>query len=560
MKHKLIICICVIIFISCSRNEVIFSNTDEGVGYDVNLFDVMPVEDIKKDIQTNEVENDFEDTGSDAIDILSIDGDANEVGWCGLPDGAELVNMGELGVLDGYDYPDYWYYDDGNRCGEGNLEKEFEEEWNIKINGLLNVPSNPVFAYHEGRLFTVMWGGMHDWDVSSYFTVVNEKGEIIFYERGYSWYSAPVVDDNGDVYFSTVDGHLLVYKKMEDSLYSGNSLYSFPYGYECKTIEGAAYISYLSPVIGRDGTVYAYLKCSSKLGIFEKIVGFRSYKKVFELDIRELREIYGDSKIGFDFTIHPMISSDDKLIIGLLKECIGIGVYSKIIFVDNMGRIVREFPWREGYNGYYGMVYNTPETFFTRIAIMNDKFEIIKRINLLPHSDISAIVTTVNGGIITPVEKEVDNGTFRFNKLVRYDKEGNVMASFEAPAGEYIAPYGELSNSNIVYLSNDGVLLPLIGAGENKKVRIFVLNENMEPIWIEERDKNPSYGGSSIFLLPECGKLFVSYADFLKEDDRDLPPTVQYQFKINSWIGPGKSTWPMRRGDAQNTGRVQLYK
>lgn len=211
-----------VIFYGCVRNEVIYNegyDIRDGSGVDIDAGN--SVYDIGDNTFLEEIDDikdteSIEELGEDEIkDILQ--GTRDDVG-CNLWDVVVIDPTDTNITYDSYEYPDYGEQVNENLCN-GEVDKRFTEDWNIKINGLLfwDKSRRPSFAYFKGRLYTVLWGGTSYNTIKSHFTVVNSNGEIEYYSIGAGHYSNPVVDENGDVYFTSSTGELLLYKIYEEA-------------------------------------------------------------------------------------------------------------------------------------------------------------------------------------------------------------------------------------------------------------------------------------------------------------------------------------------------------
>lgn len=316
------------------------------------------------------------------------------------------------------------------------------------------------------------------------------------------------------------------------------------------------------PLIGQDRTVYAFLTCHewdyNTIGggkIYQKLVAVRERKVLWEKEVSEIFDV--ENERFWDY-FEPIISPENELIISI--EHIWCGGYYKGIFINNKGDKVKEIGWFK--NGSGNIIYNTPDTFGLGRLIINKNGDVIGTIKSDSQNISLYITDTVvasNGDFfLHGCDRSVEENGCKY--IYRVNKHGKVIRQFDLPNG-YISRDDNYDNpNNLIYLSNDGVMV-VAKNRETQKLAVFVLDSDLKVIWVEERDMNRMYGmGSPYILLPDCGTLYMHYTDFLPDDEREILPNVQYRFSLSNGIGPGKSTWPMWRGDPQNTGRVQLYK
>lgn len=570
-KDVIIVFMIMAIIMGCRENEIIYYDTS-NIGKDRDVYfnyDVLIKEDRYYYVEIDEediieYENEYEiEIGVEEIDDI----------WCwSPPDGSVVIDLKDAGIRDGYEYPDYGVIEHDKSCEGGSLDKVFEEEWDVDLQRVSDfyagMGGGPGVAYFNGKSYVVRYGDCHEYFCNTHFIIINDKGEVEHYYNIYSQYSSPVIDDNGDVYFTTSFGELIVYFKYNEDIYLGR-LASAGGGRSCfSTMKGL-----IAPVIGRDGTVYAILQCDSwgsgttedgaptRGETYIKLVAVRNYQKLWEIEGKGWNIFGGDEYI--DYLAPLMISPDDKLIIsvnnrGGSSRCMD-DYYGKIIYMDSEGRRVRETPWIK--NGDRVRAYNTLDTFFNGSYIMKENGEIVGRIRedgVIPVT----IITDRYGGGITFKEENVCKMvgselkcSERYTQLVRVDGNGNITNRYKFPDNVILPERVSISWSvNMQYLNNDGVLLSFYKS-ESNMIRVYIFDKELNPIWYEDLDIGKDYATEHYLFSPECGKLLL-----LKHRDSSTYEKVLYQFRISDGIGPGRSPWPMWRGDPQNTGRVQVYK
>ncbi len=472
----------------------------------------------------------------------------------------DVCDLGDV-ILSSKDvmYEDYEYPDNGNTgnmnvCEGGSIEKRFEQEWKVKTNWYWEKTDRyPLIGYHNGRLYAI---GYESVSGVSYSVVINENGEVeespSIWRSLYS--SGPVIDDNGDVYYTTGDGWLEVIRMERQGVYKGDEVERLSFvgeRYSC----GYTARGLVPPVIGYDRTVYALLRCfewdnendAGMTGrLYERIVGAKGGVILWKKDVKE---IFGeDESPAFNTSLY--ISPDDKLMVKVYKK--NCDAY-KWVFINNEGEKVRETPWFEYVTDIF---YNTPETYIMNGIIFSEDGRAIGSIKG-ERPDVGLViekgftVSTAEGDIFTyGYDKKLDIPTC----IYRINRYGKIIKRFDLTEKE-------IPEQGWVYLNNDGLMFVARNWGEVNKLVIYVMDSELNVVWKEEKEliNRFSYPSTPYMLLPECGKFYIYYGKFLgdKEEGGD---EFFYKFNISNGLGPGRSTWPMWKGDPRNTGRVQIYK